>query len=362
MFPMLWPTLAEHLYPSSPKRILSLDGGGVRGILSLSYLERLETLLRARCRNDPDFRLCHYFDLIGGTSTGAIIDAGLALGFSVQRLQTFYHDLAATVFKRAWYRLGILEAKFPTGPLQEALEAAFGNICLGGTEEQTGLMIMTKRLDTGSPWVLHNHPESKYFDPKPPSTAFPNKDFSLKQIVRASTAAPHYFEPERIPIAKTVAGAFVDGGVSPHNNPALQLLMLATLNGYYWRWPLGAENLLLVSVGTGNAEPRLQTEEVMDYPAADLARRSLLSLMDDCSVLSETMLQWMSRCHTRRVIDREIGDLSKDRLGEKQLLTYVRYNVLFDPAWLHEHLETSVDEEILFGLKAMDSPQNLECR
>ena len=72
-------SLEQHLDPSvTPKRILSLDGGGIRGVITLQFLEKIETILRKRHGDNPDFRLCHYFDLIGGTSTGAIIAAGLA--------------------------------------------------------------------------------------------------------------------------------------------------------------------------------------------------------------------------------------------------------------------------------------------
>jgi hypothetical protein len=68
----------QHLDPNTPpKRILSLDGGGIRGILTLEFLGVIESMLRKRSGRD-DFRLCDYFDLIGGTSTGSIIAAGLA--------------------------------------------------------------------------------------------------------------------------------------------------------------------------------------------------------------------------------------------------------------------------------------------
>jgi uncharacterized protein len=77
----------QHLDPNTlPKRILSLDGGGIRGILTLEYLGVVESLLRKRSGRD-DFRLCDYFDLIGGTSTGSIIAAGLACGMLVDQLK-----------------------------------------------------------------------------------------------------------------------------------------------------------------------------------------------------------------------------------------------------------------------------------
>ena len=64
------PTLEEHLFAPGVKRVLALDGGGVKGIVSIAFLEKMETLLRERSGRGNDFRLCDYFDLVGGTSTG----------------------------------------------------------------------------------------------------------------------------------------------------------------------------------------------------------------------------------------------------------------------------------------------------
>jgi uncharacterized protein len=297
---MLHKTLDEHFFSAGPKRILALDGGGVRGILTLGYLERIESMLRTRYGGDPDFRLADYFDIIGGTSTGSIIAAGLSLGFPVARLPELYLEMAQEIFKKPFWRFGLYIAKFPDVPLRTTLAKHFGSdTTIGSPDLLTGLMIMAKRLDTGSPWVIHNNPKGKYFDKRPGQRGAANKEFLLNQVIRASTAAPHYFEPERIQVGtyedKTaLQGAFVDGGVSPWNNPALQLLMFATLKGFGLEWPLGGSNLLLVSVGTGFAENRLTCDEVCAMPAALLATRSLLSLMDDCDWLGQTILQWLS--------------------------------------------------------------------
>src|SRR4029077_7955917 len=78
-----------------------------------------------------------------------------------------------------------------------------------------------------------------------------NGDIPLASAILASTAAPTFFRPEFIKVAGQERGAFVDGGASPHNDPALHLLMLASLKGYNIGWPLGHERLLLASVGTG---------------------------------------------------------------------------------------------------------------
>jgi hypothetical protein len=352
-------TRDEHLFDPGPKRMLALDGGGIRGALTLGFLKRMEDLLRERHGDDPEFRLCDYFDLIGGTSTGSIIAAGLAMGFSVDKLQEIYKTLSDEVFKRPLLSFGLLSAKFPQEPLIKALTDYFGEATLGSDDLRTGLMIVTKRLDTGSPWVLHNNPRGKYFGQRGKGH-IPNKDYLVRAVVRASAAAPHYFEPERLQIAEDVVGAFVDGGVSPYNNPAIQLLMLATLEGYGLKWPFGADKLLLVSVGTGYRDFRLEAEDILEMPAVQLAAQSILSIMGDCDWLSQTILQWMSRSPMPWQIDSEIGDLQNDIPGTGQeLISYLRYNVRIETAWIKQYLGLELPEEEVNGLIAMDQPKNV---
>src|SRR5579863_7413381 len=221
-------TLDDHLFGPGPKRMLALDGGGVRGVLSLGYLSRFEKIIQERY--GKDFRLCDYFDLIGGTSTGSMIATTLALGYTVEEIQKSYDKLAAEVFKKPFWSLGLIGSKFPKEPLEKILRENLGETTLGSEKLRTGLMIVTKRLDTGSPWVIHNSSRGMFFDsPGKDAKGKPNRDFALRQLVRASTAAPHYFEPEHLEIGPGLEGAFVDGGVSPFNNPSLQMLLVASL-------------------------------------------------------------------------------------------------------------------------------------
>jgi hypothetical protein len=358
-------SLQDHLLGPGPKRILALDGGGVRGALTLAYLERIEAILRERADGDPAFRLCDYFDLIGGTSTGSIIATGLALGFPVTKLKELYRSLAASVFEKPPYRFGVLVPKFAREPLVNALKQHFGERTLGSGAVRTGLMIMTKRLDTASPWPLHNNPKGRYFSERPRSAAIANRHFLLWQIVRASTAAPHYFNPERLQVAtdgdgRYVDGAFVDGGVSPSNNPSLQLLMLATLEGYRLQWPLGPDNLLLVSVGTGDGEQALSPERVMGMPAAQQGMRALTALMTDCDALVRTMMQWLGQTPNATPIDREIGDLSRDTVGGRKWLSYVRYNATLEGEWLRQQLGLDIEDVDAANLRSMDDPGNVD--
>ena len=357
-------TLEEHLSRDNvPKRILTLDGGGIRGLITLEYLEKIESILRKRNRGDDEFRLCDYFDLIAGTSTGAIIASCLALGWSVQKIREKYRELAKDVFRPI--SLGVIIPKFKKKRLEKLLKEILEEwTLLGGRNIKTGLMIMSKRIDTTSPWPLFNNPRGKYYERSEGDDWIPNSHFPLWKIVRASTAAPYYFKPEKIEIAREeingksipCEGIFVDGGVSTSNNPALQALKVAVLKGFNLCWELSEDNLLLVSVGTGRRNPKRD----VSFISAKHAVSSLLSMMDDCDVHVETILQWLSNSKSARVIDGEIGDLCDDLLCSKPLLTYLRYNLEFNPKWISENIGKDYTKPFLKELEKMDKPKNVE--
>jgi predicted acylesterase/phospholipase RssA len=354
-------TLKEHFDPGGPKRILALDGGGLRGILTLGVLKGIERELRQRHGGDAQFRLSDYFDLIAGTSTGAIIAATLALGWSVDEIAKKYFDLGSRVFRRSLLRQGFFRARYDERRLIDELQSVYGaDTTLGSDRVLTGLLVVIKRIDSGSPWPVSNNPNGKYFRSRPGGT-IGNGDYKLWATVRASTAAPDYFDPERITIAEMpnhppIYGDFVDGGVSPFNNPALQAFMYATLGGYRVNWPAGENNILLVSVGTGASDPSVRHSQI----AAAGAFQSLLSLMDDIATLQETMLQWMSHSVTARKIDSELGTLDGDLIGGAPLLTYLRYDVGLQPAAVRDLLKDEANSVAVDNLSAMDAPENMD--
>jgi uncharacterized protein len=354
-------TRDQHLAnDGTPKRILALDGGGLRGILSLGLLQRIEDVLRERHGAGDEFRLCQYFDLIAGTSTGAIIAATLALGWTVEEIRQRYMMLGERVFTRSLLRQGVLRAKYDEDTLIAELKKVYGaRTKLGGPELRTGLLVMTKRIDTGSPWPISNNPRGQYFAARP-NGVLGDGDYPLWQVVRASTAAPAYFDAEsitiaRAPGAKATVGEFVDGGVSPFNNPALMAMMYATMIGYRLHWPPGADRLLVVSVGTGAADPMVTHASLAAKQAVD----ALLSLMNDTATLQEMLLQWISDGPTARRINREVGDLQGDVLNGMCALTYRRYNVDLRASSVHELDPALQDEETIESLSAMDSPANM---
>jgi len=309
-------TLLERLTLPGPKRILALDGGGIRGALTLGYLERIQQMLRDRHQR-PDLKLSDYFDLIGGTSTGAIIASALATGMDASEIKRIYIELGGKVFGKKQWRMW--EALFDAAPLEAELQRVFGDLCLGDARVLTGLCIVTKRADTGSTWPLINHPRGKYYKH--------NSPILLRNAVRASAAAPTYFVPEKFDVGFGEVGAFVDGGVSMANNPALQLFLVATLKGFPFRYPIGEHNLLLVSVGTGTWRRHDRADVVAEGKVWNWASEVPSMLMEDASWQNQLLLQYLSRTPTPWEIDAEVGDLASDLLTPEPALTYLRYNV-----------------------------------
>jgi uncharacterized protein len=104
-----------------PRRLLTFDGGGIRGIISLGIARQIEMQLAEMTGAGAHFRLGKYFDYIGGTSTGAIIAAGLAAGKTVDELIAFYRSAGPMMFQKDWL-LSRLRSFYPADPLREKLK------------------------------------------------------------------------------------------------------------------------------------------------------------------------------------------------------------------------------------------------
>lgn len=335
-----------------PKRILALDGGGIRGALTLGFLEKIEELIRKK-ENNPSLRLCDYYDLIGGTSTGAIIAAGLSIGMTAAEIKDLYLNLGDKIFgkKRRWWLqpLKYYKAEFDFRPLEKALKDVFGEITMGSPEIKTGLCIVTKRADTLSTWPIINHPRGKYFNH--------NKNMLLRQVIRASAAAPSYFIPQKIDVGFGEIGAFIDGGVSLSNNPALQLFLVGTLSEFPYKWQTGEDKLSLHSIGTGTYTKKYNPDKVAKKGLLGWAKMVPELFMEDANYLNQTMLQYLSNSPTPRIIDSEILDLQNDLVTEKPALHYIRYNVMLDNTELTE-LGFEFNDKELESLREMSDSKN----
>jgi predicted acylesterase/phospholipase RssA len=328
--------IADKMTP--PYRLLALDGGGIRGAISIEVLAAIEMLLREELGRGEDFVLADYFDYIGGTSTGAIIATCLSLGMPVKRIRDFYHESGramfdkASLFRRLYY-------KFEDEKLAERIQQEIvADTTLGSDQLRTLLLLVMRNASTNSPWPLSNNPHALYNRRDRPGKPYSNLDLKLWQLVRASTAAPTFFPPEVIrvnagvgPDGQTYEGkdyVFVDGGLTVFNNPAFQLFLMATVEPYNLTWTPGKDQMLLVSVGTGwdpGANANLTPDEMnLLYHAGSVPSALMAAAMHEqdflCRVLGD--------CRHGGELDREIGDMiGKGAAGVPKQFTYVRYNV-----------------------------------
>jgi uncharacterized protein len=329
--------LEERIRRPGPKRMLSLDGGGIRGLIAIEILSRLESLLR-EAYGDEALVLADYFDYVAGTSTGAVIATCISLGLDVDTIRKFYLAGSTAMFKRA-----PISKLMYSRHLDNALSAQIRDVLahkdgrsdpdrtLGDESLRTLLLVIMRNASTDSPWPISNNPFAKYNER---GRSGCNLDLPLWQIVRASTAAPTYFPPQEMVVGDT-RFTFVDGAVTVYNNPAFALFVMATLPEYRLGWDMGEEQLLLVSVGTGvlsgGAKQLDPAQMTLLYNV-----QSVPSALIDAAINEQDLIcRILGRCRFGDSLDRELGDLvigdeaaATSGLGPfaPKKFTYVRYN------------------------------------
>lgn len=364
----LWGPLEGRYSKKSPRKLLTLDGGGIRGVLTLQVLIRMEELLREHSGQGDNFRLCNFFDYIGGTSTGAIIAAGLARGMSAKELSDFYMKAGPAMFDKSFI-LFRLRHLYESKPLQAELQKTYGqDTNLFPQHLKCLLLVVTRNVSTDSPWPISSNPDAKYNAPHRPDC---NLRIPLWQLVRASTAAPIYFAPEVLqwdPNDPSKTFVFEDGGLTPYNNPSFLLARMATTPQYNLNWEIGEDKLLVMSVGTG-AAPKTDAEvyssgksaftNLANFPAA---------LMYGAQVDQDVNCRIVGRCLFGAPIDRELGDLiPRDEAGKviptavdlNRRFLYARYNAELTSKWLNEHNLGDVDPSQVAKLDSVEHINDL---
>jgi hypothetical protein len=153
-----------------------------------------------------------------------------------------------------------------------------------------------------------------------------NLDIPLAPLVRASTAAPIYFAPQKLQVGQHEF-LFQDGGITPFNNPALLHFLMATLPEYGLGWDTGEDRMLVVSVGTGSSaatHPDLRRNQVnLSFNAANLPS----VFMNGAALSQDLLARAFGRCRFGGEIDREVGNLvGSAGIGGANLFSYVRYD------------------------------------
>ncbi len=317
-------SLEDKISATGPKKILALDGGGIRGILTVEILAEIERLLRAKSGGRDNFVLADYFDFFAGTSTGAIVAACLSWGMTVDRIRNFYLQNGAEMFDRASLLDRYYRNKFHSEKLSARLQVEFGaDTTLGSDKLRTVLMMVLRNASTDSPWPISNNPGAKYNDCARPDC---NLHLPLWQLVRASTAAPTYFPPEMVKVGGREF-IFVDGGVTMYNNPAFQAFLMATVEPFNLNWPAGEDKLLVVSVGTGTspaANAELKPDEMnILYNATSIPSALMFAALNEQDFLCRVF----GKCVAGDALDREVGDMiGRGGPVKEKLFTYMRYN------------------------------------
>ena len=270
---------------SRPIRILSIDGGGIRGIIPATVLAALES--RA---GQP---ICRLFDLIAGTSTGGILALGLVKpapsgepGYSAQQLIQLYEQDGAHIFSCPWWqRLPIISliyslfaSRYSATHIDAVLHKYFGHSRL--RDALTPLLIMSYELRKRDPWLFKSER----------AKAEPDHDFPMREVARATSAAPTYFPPLLLRDApERRQYELIDGGVYA-NNPAMCAYVEA-----HTLFP-DATDFIVVSLGTGQTSRPIHYRSARHWGIAGWARPILDVVFDGVSdTVDYQMQQLLSR-------------------------------------------------------------------
>jgi patatin-like phospholipase/acyl hydrolase len=249
------------------QKVLSIDGGGIRGIIPAMVLAEIE-----RRTGKP---ISEVFDLVAGTSTGGILGLGLTKPgrdgksqFSAERLIELYETEGGKIFDRpVWHRIhsagGLAEEKYPSKGIEDVSRQYFGECRLA--EALTEVLVTAYEIEGRAAWFFkrrHARDENREGD-----------NFLMREIARATSAAPTYFEPFLVEGGPHDKCALIDGGVHS-NNPAMCAYVEA-------RKIHPEENdFLVVSLGTGELTRSLPYEEVRGWGLALWAQPILNVVFD----------------------------------------------------------------------------------
>ncbi|MGA1872994.1 MAG: CBASS cGAMP-activated phospholipase [Thermoplasmatota archaeon] len=247
-------------------KVLSIDGGGMRGVIPCMVLKDIEEI--------TGDRISDLFDLIGGTSTGGLITLGLtkpgAKGrpeFSAKDILELYEKHGTRIFHRSvWRKIesawSLLDEKYSTKGLDEVLEEYFGDARLRDSVKP--VIIPSYEIESRCAWFFRSER----------AKVSRSYDFLMKEVARAASAAPTYFQPAKLMAEGDLDYyALIDGGVFA-NNPSLCTYVEArTL------FP-EAEDILFLSLGTGELTRRISYDEAKGWGLANWAH-PILNVMFD---------------------------------------------------------------------------------
>lgn len=248
---------------SKMTRILSIDGGGIRGIIPGQILVILEEKLKAKSGN-PDARIADYFDLIAGTSTGGILTCAYLIPgqdnsgqevrpkFNASQVVDLYLKRGGDIFSVSLgHKIrtagGIFDEMYPATQLEKAVDEYFGETMLSELIKPCLITSYDIKHRSGHFFTQHDARQKKGWD------------FKVKEVARATSAAPTYFECSNIKSASEVSYPLIDGGVFV-NNPAL-CAFAEVVNEF----KTSPDKMVILSLGTGFTKKEYDYDKAKDW-------------------------------------------------------------------------------------------------
>jgi len=308
------------------KIVLSIDGGGIRGIIPGQILIHVERLLK-EIYEDSTYKIADHFDLIAGTSTGGILACAYLLSeydrpkYSAEEVVDMYFERGDDIFNiPLFHRMrtlgGVTDEKYPADGLEEALQDYFGDVKLNELLKPTLITAYDIKRRKTKFFRQHNAQD-------------PENNFLVRDVARATSAAPTYFEAAKIKSDAMKYYPLVDGGVFA-NNPAM--CAYAEMRSAFStdEVKITAKDMMILSIGTGYSKRSYNWDTAKDWGLAQWVKPVLDIMM---SGVSET-------------IDYELRQIYDAIAAPKQ---YLRINGAL-PAYVDPDMDC-VEPENLEGLR-----------
>lgn len=299
--------------------ILSLDGGGMRGILTIQLLKKIEEIAGMPCYE--------LFDMVAGTSTGGIITGLIVKGKTAAEIEKLYEELITEVFhKRPIGNRFINPPQYSKKKYRERLKEITGydvTLAQACAEHDLDMMITSRDMSAAEETFF------SCFKQKDGSWHGTYKDVLLRAVMETTMSAPTYFYPlER----------FVDGGVTTHNNPSLGAFIEALSystpkdeNGNYPPGEYSLRNITVYSLGTGASQKFIKPDKTLDPDGIDISfwlDWLINETNEDASAVQENMF--------RSVL-------------MQNSVVYRRFQISLDPEALHKLENTDELDENIYG-------------
>jgi uncharacterized protein len=307
--------------------VLSLDGGGMRGILTVQLLKKLEEVAGIPCYE--------LFDMVAGTSTGGIIAGLIVNGFTAHQIEEKYIRLVSEVFdKRLMGDRFVNPPKFSKSKYRKLLFKELENITLAQSCAKHNVDLMI----TGHDMSASEETFFSCFKQKDDTYHGTYKDVLLRAVMEATMSAPTYFNPlER----------FVDGGTTTYNNPALSALIEAVSYSYpktkQKESLYDISKMCIFSFGTGISKQFIKPDKTISISGLDIKFWLEWLMTETAQDASAMQVNTLRSPMINKIIDFRRFQISLDPISIKKIPNTDTLDPLkYKSKWLHD-----IGEDIL---------------